>query len=201
MIKILGKIPSEKFYLACSGGIDSAVALDFLLRYPKNDMHILYFNHGTEHAQEAEQFVRNKCKELNIPLTVGNILIKEKSENQSWEEYWRKERYRFFNTFVAPIITAHHLNDSCEWYLFSALHGKGKLIPYQNGNVIRPFLLTSKKDILNWAERKNVEYIDDPSNKDEKYMRNLIRHKIMPLARMVNPGLEKVMRKKYLKKL
>ena len=71
-------------------------------------------------------------------------------------------------------------------------------MPYSNKNVIRPFLLTSKDQITSWAKHHDVDYIDDPSNKSDKYMRNIVRHKILPHAFRINPGLRKVIRKKLL---
>ncbi|HSH25599.1 MAG TPA: ATP-binding protein, partial [Massilibacterium sp.] len=87
-------------------------------------------------------------------------------------------------------------DDAVEWWVFSSLHGEGKVMPYQNKNVIRPFLTTTRRDLHSWAERKGVEYLQDPANQDEKYMRSIIRHKIVPEALRVNPGLHTVLRKK-----
>ena len=194
MIKLLGDIPKERFYLAVSGGMDSMVALDFLLNGKYKPI-VLNFNHGTEFGRIAKKFIRRKCKEFDLPLMIANI-DNNFSQGDSKENYWRDERYSFFNKIPGKIITMHHLDDATEWYIFSSLHGYSKLIPYSRDNVIRPFLLTSKKEIKGWAERKNVEYIDDPANKDEKYMRSIVRHKIMPQALRVNPGLRTVVRKK-----
>jgi len=193
MIKLLGKIPNQ-FYLAVSGGIDSMVALDFFLngRYKPT---VLYFDHGTEFGAEGVKFVREKCRAIGLPLIVNKI-GRDRNPNESMEEYWRTERYQFFNSLDGEIITAHHLDDATEWWLFTCLHGEGKIIPYRNGNVIRPFLLTDKKEIKAWAEKKDVKYINDPANADEKYMRSIIRHKLLPQALRVNPGLRTVIRKK-----
>ena len=68
----------------------------------------------------------------------------------------------------------------------------------KNKNVIRPLLITEKHKILNWAKRKNVNHINDPSNLKTKYKRNLIRHNIIPDVLQVNPGIRKVIKKKYL---
>ena len=108
------------------------------------------------------------------------------------EEYWRNERYRIFSELNGPVITCHHLDDVIEWYLFSAIHGEAKIIPYERGNVIRPFLLTPRKILRRWCERKNVPFVEDPGNRDERYMRSINRHEILPQALRVNPGLHKV---------
>lgn len=196
MIKILGNLP-EKVYVACSGGPDSMAILDFLIR-GKRDVTVAHFNHDTPFGRFAEKFVTNHCKENNIKLVTGKIQ-REKRPNESWEEYWRNERYRFFESLDGPIITAHHLDDVVEWWTFTSFHGNPRLIPYKRDKTIRPFLLTSKEEIWSWVDRKNVPYVTDPSNFDEKYMRSLIRKNIVPEALRVNPGLRKVMKKKVLK--
>jgi tRNA(Ile)-lysidine synthase len=116
--------------------------------------------------------------------------------SKSTEEHWRDERIMFLEGLEGAIITGHNLDDVVEWYLFSTLHGQSKLIPYQRNNIIRPFLSTSKKELESWCDRHGVPYMNDPSNKDEKYMRSIIRHKILPEALRVNPGLATVIKKK-----
>lgn len=167
---------------------------DFLLQGKKN-VTLAYFNHGTIHGQEAQEFLIKRSKELNVELVLGSI-TSEKSKEESWEEYWRNQRYRFFKSFgEKEVLTCHHLDDSVESWIFSSLHGKGKLIPYRNGNVIRPFLLTKKTDLLKWVLDRKIPFVEDPSNADTSYARNLIRHIIMPQALKVNPGLHKTVSK------
>lgn len=190
MIRVLGDLP-KSLSVACSGGTDSMTILDFLLNGRRKDITVLYFNHGTEHGQVAEDFVRSRCKELSIKCTVGH-LDRVRLANESKEEYWRNQRYRFFREVEGPIVTSHHLDDCIETWIFNSLHGKPRTIPYRNGNVIRPFLLTKKSDIESWRSRRKVEVLKDPSNADTRYMRNYIRHQLVPGAMHVNPGLHKV---------
>jgi tRNA(Ile)-lysidine synthase len=82
-----------------------------------------------------------------------------------------------------------------EWFLFSSIHGAGKVMPYNNKNVIRPFISTSKRSLVAWCYRKEVPYLVDPANADRKFMRSIIRHDILPNARLVNPGIEKTIKK------
>jgi len=93
------------------------------------------------------------------------------------------------------IITAHHLDDAVETYLFSSFHGTSKTIPYNRKKVIRPFLLTRKSEFEAWCANKNVPYWSDASNKDLRFARNRIRHAIMPEVLRVNPGIHKVVAK------
>ena len=169
--------------------------LDFLSR-SNRDLLALHFNHGTPFSYEAEEFVRNYCENRDIQLEVGAI-TRERSSSESKEEYWRNERYAFFSNFLdRKIITCHHLDDAVETWLFTSIHGNPMLIPYSRDNFIRPFLTTSKADLNSWCFRKEVPFLEDPSNTDTSYMRNLIRHKLMKNVLDVNPGIHKVIKKK-----
>lgn len=193
--KLTSKIQSGSI-VALSGGSDSMFVLHFLLSGRKSPK-ALYFNHGTVHGAEAQTFVENECKKLGVELIVKQLSAL-KSGKQSPEEYWRDERYKAFSQFSEPVITGHHLNDAIEWWVMSSLHGEGRLIPVKNNNVIRPFLMLDKKDIMSYIARKGIEYIDDPSNNDCKYRRNHVRHVLMPEVLKINPGIASVIRKKYL---
>jgi tRNA(Ile)-lysidine synthase len=196
MIKLLGNIP-QRVAIAVSGGPDSMAVLDFLSR-SKRDILVLYFNHGTEHATDAEHLVLDYCRLKDTPCAIGNI-SRDKYKNESQEEYWRNERYSFFsNYYDYKIITCHHLDDAVETWIFTSLNGNPMLIPYKRDNFLRPLLTTRKSDLITWCHRKGVPYIADPSNNDTSYMRNFIRHILLPNALTVNPGLHKVVKKKVL---
>jgi len=198
MIRIIGKIP-PKVTVACSGGVDSMSVVRFLLN-GKRKVRLAYFNHDTSHSKESEHFVRSFAAKNKLILTVGRVKgIKERSS--SLEEFWRKERYNFLDSLnERNIITCHHLDDVVETWLFSSFHGNPKMIPYKRGDrIYRPFLMTEKKEILNYAERQDVEWIEDPSNRMTKnIMRNHIRHNVMPEVLKVNPGIRKTIRKKLI---
>ena len=102
------------------------------------------------------------------------------------------------NTIPGKKITCHHLNDVAEWWIFSSLNGSGKLIPYENGDVIRPFLTTPKESLVSWCKRKSVPFVTDPGNKNLRFARSRIRNQIMPEALKINPGLLKVLKKKLI---
>jgi len=193
MIKLFTPLP-RSLTVAFSGGIDSVAAVDFLRR--SHVVTCAFFHHRTENSTKAHQFVTQFCQERNLSLVVG-ILYKDKPKNKSIEEHWRDERYKFFDNF-GTVVTAHHLDDCIETYLFSAMHGEPKLIPMTRKNVIRPFLTTSKLDFFNWVMRKDLPFCHDTSNDDDKYMRNYIRKHVVPHAFKVNPGIDKVIKKKLL---
>jgi tRNA(Ile)-lysidine synthase len=194
MLKFIGDLP-RKCTIAFSGGIDSVVISDFLLN-GKRDVTLAFFHHGTINSERAEEFVRKFAEERHVPLRIGRINSK-KSKDVSPEEFWRNERYTFLDSLGGPVVTGHHLGDAIETWIFTSLHGESKLIPYSRGNVIRPFLVTPKEEIRSWASRRNLTWIEDESNSDPKYMRNLIRMAIVPEALKVNPGIGKVLKKKY----
>ena len=181
MIRLLTQLP-RSITVAFSGGIDSVAAVDFLRR-----SHVItcaFFHHRTENSTKAHQFVTQFCEERNLPLVVG-ILNKEKPKTKSMEEHWRDERYKFFDNF-GTVVTAHHLDDCIETYLFSTMHGEPKLIPMIRKNVVRPFLTTPKLEFFNWVMRKDLPFCHDTSNDDDKYKRNYIRKHVVPQAYMVN---------------
>ena len=191
MLKVLGKLPRE-IVVAVSGGPDSMAILDFLSN--NHDVTAAYFNHGTEFGNDCKYFVKHYCEERDIPFVLG-INLFDRPPKKSLEEHWRDERYKFFRSFHKPVVTGHNLDDVIEWFLFSSMHGHGKVMPYRNQNVVRPFISTSKRSLEDWCERKDVPFMVDPGNSDRKFMRSIIRHDIMPHARKVNQGLEKTFKK------
>lgn len=199
MFRLVGKIP-PRVTVACSGGIDSMCVVDFLLK-GKRTVHLAYFNHDTIHSKKAEKFVKGYAAQNNLVLTVGRV--KGYKGKRSLEEFWRDERYAFLESLGSEfIITAHHLDDVVETWLMTSFHGNPSLIPYsRNNKIFRPFLATYKKEIINYADRHNVKFIEDPSNSSTKFMRNYTRHNIMPHVLKINPGIRKTIKKKLVETL
>lgn len=195
-LRFLGKIP-HRVALACSGGVDSMAVLDFLLR-GKKEVVVLNVDHGTEYGKEAAKFVINYCNERGIEWICNELSDLKMDKSLSLEANWHDARYAFFRkvhkSLGIPILTCHHLDDQVENWIMTAATGNPVLIPYQNksAGVIRPFLLTRKDSFYSWCERKSVPFMEDPSNKDVKYTRNLVRHEVVPAMLKVNPGLHKV---------
>lgn len=197
MIKLQGKLPRD-IVLACSGGVDSMAALDFLRR--NHRVTVAYFNHKTPHGHKAARWLREQCRTKYTDVYYREFAIEgECPKDMSKEEWWRNERYAWFNGVFwkgHTVVTAHHLDDCVETWVWSSMHGTPKTIPYARQNVIRPFRLTRKRDFELWASLNNVEYIEDDSNKDLCYTRNYIRHSMMPHVLKVNPGIHKLIAKK-----
>lgn len=164
----------------------------------KHDVTVLHYNHGAQHDQPLSQFVMQYCYENDIDVYPGALRV-DITPTGNKEEFWRTHRYQFLDQFTdAPVITCHHLDDCVETWVWSSLHGKGKIIPYRRKNVIRPFRLNRKRDLELWAAMHNVPYVEDDSNKDLRYTRNYIRHEMMPNILRVNPGIFKTIKKKVI---
>ena len=180
--------------------------VDFLRR--NHNCGLLFFDHGTETSKEAREFLADYIHQKNRefwktpPATVLKIEIGEisrsKEKDESWEEYWRKERYKWFHSLDKTVITCHHLDDCVETWIFNSLHGEGRIIPYRNLNVIRPFRANRKAEFVNWCRKNSVSWVEDTSNEDTRFMRNFIRKELIDKCLVVNPGLHKVIRKKVL---
>ena len=173
--------------------------VDFLRRGKKN-LTVAYYDHGTGNTPLAVSLIGSYCRKHGLSFVWENN-SRDCPKGVSKEEFWRNCRYEFLMQLSqekkASVITCHHLGDQVEQYLFSSLHGKVRLIPYRSwkGKVIRPFLLNPKFEFIRWCDEKNVPYLVDPSNLDIQYRRNYIRHKLLPVALKVNPGLNKTVRK------
>ena len=196
MIRIIGKIPNT-VTIACSGGVDSMVVTHFLLQ-GRRKINLAYFNHDTQHSHKAQEFVEKYASQNNLNLFIGRV--KGRKGKRSLEEFWRDERYDFLQRAGSDYtITCHHLDDCVETWLMSSFHGRSKLIPFRrNENIYRPFLMTSKKVIKDYALKKKVNWIQDQSNQKTNFMRNRVRHNIMPQVLIVNPGIRTTIRKKLI---
>lgn len=194
MIKMQTRL-SRSVGVAVSAGVDSMAILDFLRR--RHIVTIYHFNHGTQYGDRASEFVSDYCSDHQLELKTAKITA-AKPTNESWEEFWRNQRYNWFKTHAQEIVLGHHLDDCVETYLFNMCHGKNHTIPYRHSNCIRPFRLTEKKDLISWANKNNVPWINDPSNESCDFIRNHIRMKLMPEVLIVNPGVKKVVKKQIL---
>lgn len=192
MITLQGKLPRQ-LYIACSGGVDSLAALHFLAC--NHSVTALHINHAEGNADSAENLVTSYCEANAIPLIVKRVST-TRPTGCSLEEFWRNQRYELFHSINDTVVTAHTLDDCIETWIWSSLHGTGKIIPYANRNVIRPFRLTDKRQFVSWATRHNLSWVEDYSNADLSLTRNYIRQKMMPHVLAINPGISTTIKKK-----
>lgn len=194
MIHLIGSM-REIAGVAVSGGPDSMALLSFL-HHGKHRPDAYFFDHGTDASKQAKEFLTDYCATHQIPLHQAK-LKGSKPKSDSWEEFWRNERYAWLHSAPCPtrrsfIATAHHLNDVAETFIWGCAHGKPRYIHYiqpsSGGKIIRPLLLTTKRELLNWCSRKKIPYVEDQSNNDLRFVRNRIRNNIIPELQQVNPG-------------
>lgn len=184
-------------FVAVSGGVDSMVLLHFLMEKGHTVLPTHYI-HNSEYADKEFEFVYNECTALGLTLSANPDLAEQRDPKNSQEEQWRKDRYKYFKEINGTVCTGHTYNDLVEWYLFTSLHGEGRYMEYSHANVVRPFILTRKEEILEYAYKHKILYLEDPSNADVEFAaRNRIRHNILPEALKVNPGLYTTVRKKF----
>ena len=194
MIQLLNKLP-KTMTIAVSGGPDSMASLDFISR--RRDVAAIFFHHGTKASKEGLEVVNSFCTKRDVTLKVGKI-TRQRKKKESQEEYWRDQRYEFFEKQKGPIITCHHLDDVIEWWVFTSLHGNPKLIPYSRGKYLRPFLLNKKSVFIDWCRRNHVPFTNDESNRSNLYARGYIRNNLIPAVNHINPGIHKTLYKKLL---
>lgn len=186
-----------------------------LLDIFKNDPNILvaHFNHGTRKSADTDaEFVRQKCNELGVDITVGHA---ELGPDVS-EEAARDARYKFLFSVRDSIMkrvsgeevliyTAHHLDDLTESIFINLSRGTGwrGLTPFNMPGTFRPFLSgdvllpESKADILTYAARNKIVYREDPTNSSDKYMRNRIREIVKTLPPEEHFKLNQKIKKLY----
>jgi tRNA(Ile)-lysidine synthase len=192
MFRLTHKLPRECL-VAVSGGRDSMAGLHWLMRKSERVKGVIHINHGTGNfADDAEKFVGNYCAENNIDCYIHDY----KKSGKDTEKTWRDFRYSTFHSFNKSVITVHQMDDALEEYIICVLkRGYIGSIPYSNKNVVRPFRLWRRKDINDYVKRYNIPYVEDPTNTDTKYLRNKVRHQVVPLALEINQGIYNMVEK------
>lgn len=196
MIHFQGKI-ADRVAVAYSGGVDSAAVLDFVMQRPRSVI-LVHVNHGNEIAQAEQLQAERAAEQYALPFYLYRARP-QKNREHSWEEHWRLERYRFFHQIELPVITGHQLDDCVETWLWNMCNGRDQTIAYRNLNVIRPFRLNRKKNFVDWCQRKQIQWFEDPTNADADFAcRNHIRHRLLPEVERVNPGIYTTIRNRLL---
>jgi tRNA(Ile)-lysidine synthase len=199
-LNLVRHISEKRLAVAFSGGVDSVVLAEYLMS-KQYDIVLAHFIHDSPIAEDELAFTLNYAKDRGLEVEI-DIAPGHKNTKQSTEEHWRNARYEFFKKLEMPVAMGHHLDDAVEWYLFTALHGEGRIMEYAHANVFRPMLLTPKQKIIEIAEQNGFNWFDDPTNSDASFAaRNRVRHRILPEALKINPGLYNVVKKKILAKL
>ena len=201
----------DSVLIAISGGADSVCLTYILWQLRKKyglELRLIHFRHGLrskKREDKEEKLIRNLAKGFGLPLNVKKINVSEyaKKNKLTVEEAGRNLRYQSLidsaikNNFD-KIATGHNLDDQAETVLFNLLRGSGlpglrgiPVIRQEKGvGIIRPLLGISRKEILQYAEERNLPFSVDETNISFSYTRNRIRYELLPLLEKYNPRIK-----------
>lgn len=188
--------PGEHIICALSGGADSVALLFglYLLREKLQfTLSAAHFNHQLrgDESDRDEAFVRALCDRYDIPLYVGTAPVT--AGEKGLEAAAREARYAFFDTLPGKIATAHTANDNAETVLLHLVRGTGLAglggITPASEKLIRPMLLITRQEVLEFLQEYCLQHITDSSNETDAFLRNRLRHRVIPLLETENPRL------------
>ncbi|MGH6636122.1 MAG: tRNA lysidine(34) synthetase TilS, partial [Gammaproteobacteria bacterium] len=193
--------PTGRYLPAISGGVDSMVLLHALVSLPQagHPINAIHINHGLSPDSPARaELCHQVCARLAVPITVLDIDARS-PPGESPEAWARDLRYGAMETMMRPgdiIVTAHHRDDNGETLLLQLLRGAGphglaampECRSFGCGWLGRPLLGYSRDQLLAYASRHNLNWIDDASNRDLRYARNFLRRRVMPSLTQRWPG-------------
>jgi len=189
--------------LAVSGGLDSIVMADLFHRagFSFAIAHVNFRLRRSE-SDRDEQFVRHLADKYGVQLFVKHFETARfaRRNKVSIQVAARQLRYEWFDELLITqgfdvVATAHHLDDQVETFLINLTRGTGIAglhgIPVRQGNIIRPMMFTGRKEIEAYARENQLEFVEDSSNRSDKYTRNKVRQKIIPQLEQLNPSFRK----------
>lgn len=189
--------------LAYSGGIDSQVLLH-LLHLTKLDVTAVYIDHGLQAiSTEWARHCAYQCQQFDVPFQVISVDAQPK-KGEGPEAAARTARYSALKTCVQNgvcLLTAQHQDDQSETVLLQLLRGAGaaglsampELSVFSAGWHYRPLLGNTQQSILDYAEQHNLTWVDDPTNQQQDYYRNYLRHTVIPNIKERWPSLDKTL--------
>lgn len=194
-------LKDKKLLIAVSGGIDSVV-LTHLLHQLNFDISLAHCNfqlRGKE-SDLDEKFIENLSQKTCNQIFTTKFNTEEFAKNNklSTQIAARELRYNWFQEITEKhdfdfVLTAHHADDNIETFLINLTRGSGLNgftgIPKVNGNIARPLLAFSREEILKYATENDIKWREDASNSSTKYIRNKIRHQVIPVLKEINPNL------------
>lgn len=188
----------KKIVVALSGGVDSVVLLHYLCKHYKGQVRAVHINHNLSmYCHQWQNFCKSLCNKLAIDYTSVDISIENTS---NIEEIARKKRYLSLTSELKEsevLCTAHHQDDQAETLLLQLFRGCGvaglaampKSKQLDNGELYRPLLELSRKQILDYAVSNHLGWIEDDSNHNLNFRRNLLRLEYIPNLSKVFQGL------------
>lgn len=194
----LSFLKESKLLIAISGGLDSVV-LTHVCHELKWNMALAHcnFNLRGDESEADENFVLQLADDLSLEVFIESFETETyaKANKLSIQMAARELRYSFFQELAAQlkfdyILTAHHADDNLETFLINLSRGTGleglSGIPEINNDIVRPLLLFSRDDIEAYAKTNNLKWREDSSNLSTKYLRNKLRHEVIPKLKETN---------------
>ena len=192
--------PAERYFLACSGGVDSMVLASLMLanNLPLELVHVNYGLRGE--ASDGDQlFLEDFCKTNGIPFHGKKVNLKAflNEHGGNLQEEARKVRYTFFEEILAKkggkLVLAHHADDQVETFLLNLSRGGGIMglsgMLEANGDFLRPLLPFRKQQLLDHAQDLGLTWREDHSNAESTYSRNKLRNIILPKLIEIQPDV------------
>ncbi|WP_298498359.1 tRNA lysidine(34) synthetase TilS [uncultured Algibacter sp.] len=192
---------NAKILIAISGGIDSVVLTHLCHKLNFNiSLAHCNFNLRGEESDADEAFVLQLAENLDLEVFIESFDTDSyaKAHKCSIQMAARELRYNWFEELAEQlqfdyILTAHHADDNLETFLINFTRGTGldglTGIPEVNGRFVRPLLPFTTEDIAAYAKANKINWRDDSSNKSVKYLRNKLRHQVIPILKEINPSL------------
>ncbi|NOY84281.1 MAG: tRNA lysidine(34) synthetase TilS [Nitrospirae bacterium] len=208
-IRRFGLAPQDKVLVAVSGGPDSVCLLHLLKNLPSPfslSLHVAHLNHQFRaEAKDEAFFVERLAKNWGLPVTLSAQPVAQicKENGLSRQAGARQVRYAFFEktakkTACQWIALGHTADDQAETFLMRMLRGSGVSglsgIPEQrDGGFIRPLMNCSRSEIMQELSRADLAFCNDPSNQQKVYLRNKIRHDLLPILESYNPKIKEAL--------
>lgn len=197
----LSFLNKSRLLIAISGGLDSVV-LTHLCHQLKLNLALAHcnFNLRGDESDGDEEFVLQLAEDLDLEVFIESFETEDyaKTYKLSTQMAARELRYNWFEELAEQlnfdfILTAHHADDNLETFLINLSRGTGldglMGIPEVNNKIVRPLLTFSREDIETYAKTNKLTWREDSSNASNKYLRNKLRHDVIPVLKEINPFL------------
>ena len=198
-------MPGDTLVVGLSGGADSSALLDLLSRLPDFNLHLIavHLNHTLRGAESDadEEFCRAAASRYAVPFESRRVDVTKMAADSrmNLEDAGRRARIEFFDDVrtkygAAAVVLAHHADDQAETVLIRLLRGSGMTglsgMAYRNSRgYLRPLLEISRFDIEQYLHAHGLNWREDASNCDTAYLRNRVRHQLLPLLEEYNPAI------------
>lgn len=197
-------VPGDRIVVALSGGPDSVALLGALAGLAEEfgvSVCAAHFNHGLrgDESLRDQHCAENVARRLGIDLVVGQSSALDQGANL--EARAREQRYAFLTRTAegqscTKIATGHTLDDQAETVLMRLLRGSGPeglagIQPVRDGRIIRPLIECSRAEVLAFLHAADLPFCQDSSNRDLRFLRNRIRHEVMPLLESIQPAAKR----------